>query len=751
MGCRNSNRPRSADCHPGEHARAVGRARTGVTDSGRNAGRALVGVGNAHILPSWLRSSLLRSRYFQAGEIRGDQTDNRYYRLKSYMNKKLQAVTEEEEKNAQQPAVHSPTFHAVVVPHTPAAGLDALIRASNLSDATPVPTSTVPVPPAAHLSPLSVAHTIEYGSSPSQSQNDAVPGPQRDNSDFPPVARSPETEGYFGPSSTFNFVSKVLPEGSHHTSDVQRDYNNKRMGPVWAGQESPFPYAQIILGQGNDERTTSHELPERSMADSLLDAYFNCVHRLYPFVHESTFRNEYERLWQPSTPQVAKLNPEWLAMLNMTFAYGCEFCDSIDREQVLPMASVFVSRGTLELCECWNLVGVMIRTAVSIGLHLPVTNEQSRDAVQREMVKRVWCGCYVIDRTLSMKFGRPPSIQMLNVHEMPLPLEVDDMYITRETLVPRQPAGRPSLTRFFIQTIKLTEIIDYIIKELYNSHAPKPNACQELDPVMRAANQYRVLGTTPSLDARLLSWWNLGPKHLREEPEIPDGIDFQRQRNVIYISQQVIEDPFQHSIAIASSKACILAAKQTVRLIHSQYHRQLLNSITYNLHYVFTAMGILLTLETMDEARLEALDETSYREVLDLGMEFLLATSNLSKLAGRYVAMLQKLRSSGHVLSKSSRGPGGIDMGLMSDSNPDPGSGSSSEIPNPVTMTASGTTTTTSLWMGQTLQAPVAGVSLDMNSQQNLDMDLLDIDFNDFLYGTGLPRDFITGQWSAFE
>ncbi|KAH8821945.1 fungal-specific transcription factor domain-containing protein [Xylogone sp. PMI_703] len=720
------------------------------------------------------------------------------------MNQKLHSVAEEKGKVAQRAVADSPASHVVVVPRTPAAGLDALIRASNLPDETSI-SAPVAGPSTAistsHVSPLSITHTSDHGTSPS---HDPVAGSQRGDSEFPPATRSPETEGYFGPSSTFNFVTKVLPEGSHQHNDVQGDYNNGRISTIAASQEPPFPYAQIILGTSDEGRTVEHDLPERAMADSLLDAYFNCVHRLYPFVHESTFRNQYERLWQPSLPEAAKFSPEWLAILNMTFAYGCEFSDTIDREQMLPMASVFVSRartlllprlflpgslervqallllchylqGTLELCECWNLVGVMIRTAVSIGLHLPVTNEQSRDAVQREMVKRVWCGCYVIDRTLSMKFGRPPSIQILNVHEMPLPLEVDDMYITRETLVPRQPTGRPSMTGFFMQTIKLTDIVDHVLKELYNGSNLKSNTMQELDPVLRAANQYRVLGATASVDARLLSWWNLVPKYLREEPEISDGVDFRRQRNVIYIrflnlrtllhrqalliySQQNIHDPFQRSIAIASSKACILASKQTIRLIHSQYYRQLLNSITYNLHYVFTAMGVLLTLETMDETRLKALDETSYREVLDLGMEFLLATSNLSKLAGRYVMMLQKLRSSGHVLSKPSRG---ADMSLVVESNNQGGSSNNSSteglnnsIPIASAAASSRTTATSSPWMGQPLQAQTQvpnGCGLDLNSQQNLETELLDIDFNDFLYGTGLPRDFITGQWSSFE
>jgi hypothetical protein len=239
-----------------------------------------------------------------------------------------------------------------------------------------------------------------------------------------------------------------------------------------------------------------------------------------------------------------------------------------------------------------------------------------------------------------------------------------------------------------------------------------------------------------------------------------------RQALLIF-SQQNIEDPFQRAIAAASSKACILAAKRTIELIHSQYHRQLLNSITYNLHCkcshamliytreltgrlqyldVFTAMGVLLTLETMNKASLMELEETNFRETLDLGMQFLLATSHLSILAGRYVTMLRKLKSNGQVLPKPSQGLGGSDPSGMRDIN----DGSKSRDQNMGSTLSS--ETISSPWTGQTLQAQVSGAGSDYNDpEQDMGLDLLDIDFSDFLYGTGLPRDFISGQWPMTE
>jgi hypothetical protein len=460
------------------------------------------------------------------------------------MNQKLRTVSEESGNISQRQIAPSLPAHAIIVP----------------SESGELSVPTITESPTAQASPLLVSHTIDRDPSESKPRNDTAQVVQVESAKFQHRSHSPEPAGYFGPSSTFDFVAKVLPGGSQHSNDIQEEYNRQSASNSTA-QESLFPSTPIIPTSSNDEGGQGRGLPERDLADRLLDAYFNCVHPLYPFVHESTFRDQYDRLWQPDSPD---FQPEWLAILNMAFANGCEFCESINREQVLPMASVFVSRartllaprlfqpgnlarvqallllchylqGTLDLCECWNLVGVMVRTAVSIGLHLSVTDDNRSNAVQKEMAKRVWCGCYIIDRTLSMKFGRPLSIQILNIHDTPLPLEVDDRYITPGTLAPRQPTGRPSLTGFFIQTIKLTGVIDCVLKELYSGPALRLSLSQELDFVALSENQHRVMGYTASLDARLLSWWNLVPKHLREEPAIPDSIDYQRQRNVIYI------------------------------------------------------------------------------------------------------------------------------------------------------------------------------------------------------------------------
>ncbi|KAL2004460.1 hypothetical protein VTN00DRAFT_3489 [Thermoascus crustaceus] len=631
-----------------------------------------------------------------------------------------------------------------------------------------------PLPPKTDISPFmsssadllssasqtaSPTNTAPYKVSSSVSGNSEQTELHESRSHTSPIGASGGPDEYFGDSSTFAFVSKVQSESQQENGMHLAGKTQDRVTNVSSAQ-------MMSIDMGLTEADMRSELPERHVADSLVDAYFSRVHPLYPFVHEGCFRVEYERMWTHVSQSPSR--PSWYALLNLVFAFGCEFCDAVREEDVLAAAFPFVARartlifpyifkggnlelvqalllmchylqGTLELNECWNLVGLMIRTAVSIGLHAnPETGALT--AVEKEVRKRVWWGCFIIDRTLSMKFGRPPSIRATDGSDVQIPLDVDDQYITKDSLLPRQPASRPSMTAFFTQTIKLAHIIDNILRDLYstNKKAPRPTGADS--PVALGTNLSHILSNAVDLDGQLQSWWQEMPDHLRHQPGVADGPDFQRQRTVMLIrylhirillqrqlllifTRQHIEDAFLRTVTIAGSQTCISAARQTIRLICTEYHRHLLNSLWYNLHYVFTAMGVLLTLQTMDKARLKLLGyEDEEEDTLEYGMEFLRRASRTctSSLASRYVGMLEHIhnraKKTSDVMGGSPRRNGSSDESSQADDN-------------------------------RTLRA-----SLHPEGQPALPgkldtfcttLDLDGVDFSDLLYGTGLPQDLL--------
>ncbi|KAH7372169.1 fungal-specific transcription factor domain-containing protein [Cadophora sp. MPI-SDFR-AT-0126] len=506
---------------------------------------------------------------------------------------------------------------------------------------------------------------------------------------------------------------------------------------------------------------SAYGLPERQLADSLIDRYFNRAHPLYPFVHEATFRAEYENAWANSSD--SPLRPSWYALLNIILALGCEFNDEIPVGEVTNTVSRFVAnsrciilthiykkgnlefvqallilchylQGTLRLNECWNLVGLMIRTAFSIGLQLnPI--DLPLPTVDKEMRKRVWWGCFIIDRTVSMKFGRPPSIQEKDAEAVPLPLVVDDQYINNQTTNSRQPTGRPSITAFFVHTIKLSKIIESALRILYTNKWKFPQPTESEKRVPLVPEESNILGNVILLDGQLQSWWRERPIHLSQEPIIAEGEIFQRQQNVLRVrymqiriliqrpllsmfSRQPIEDDFFRAITIAGAQTCILAAHQTVRMICDLYHRGLLNSSWYNLYYMFTSIGVLFHAQSMDNSKLALLGNPLDQKVIECGMEFLKAATSTesSCLASRYTTMLRR---------------------FLEKPNQDHRQGQEEQVRCIGTSSRQSSKDRQATGKSPTLGMPAPAGDVDFNNEIGLD----DFIFDDLFFDTGIPYD----------
>jgi hypothetical protein len=160
-------------------------------------------------------------------------------------------------------------------------------------------------------------------------------------------------------------------------------------------------------------------LPPRRTADHLVDLYFRYVHTLYPWLHEPSFRTQYEHLWQG---QKEDDDPLFYCILNLVLALGCQFSTLFEssihsgdtffnRAKTLLGFSIF-DVGTLQVVQalllmgsylqstnrpnrCWNVLGMGIRVAQGLGLHI---ERKMGDLVERETRRRAWWGCVLMDR-----------------------------------------------------------------------------------------------------------------------------------------------------------------------------------------------------------------------------------------------------------------------------------------------------------------------------------------------------------------
>jgi hypothetical protein len=135
---------------------------------------------------------------------------------------------------------------------------------------------------------------------------------------------------------------------------------------------------------------------------------------------------------------------------------------------------------------------------------------------------------------------------------------------------------------------------------------------------------------------------------------------------------------------------------------------------------IFTSMGVLLHLYSIDKAKLEQLEYEEEDEILKWGMEFLTAASTTSTLAARYATLLQGVRSK--TSPKDPLGQSGTDAELRH---------TSVIAKAPVTPQPPETPQSSRLRQG------VFG-----NGHTEIDLD--GMNFDDLLFGAGIPQDIMS-------
>lgn len=189
-----------------------------------------------------------------------------------------------------------------------------------------------------------------------------------------------------------------------------------------------------------DLNSATLALPPRSLADHLVECYFDRVFYLYPLFHRPSFESAYRSLWE-SAPRTHLEAPSPLVglggssnagphsivfhcALNAIFALGCHFSDLTGHDRDAAaftfflrskalMGLDFLESETLSVVQallittlflqstpfagrCWNSVGIACRLAQGLGLHTESSGGR-RTAVETEIRRRVWHCCVVLD------------------------------------------------------------------------------------------------------------------------------------------------------------------------------------------------------------------------------------------------------------------------------------------------------------------------------------------------------------------
>jgi hypothetical protein len=287
------------------------------------------------------------------------------------------------------------------------------------------------------LTPLTYGHpsqqnVIDISESPALPENMPSPGgPQAEESRgidsmTGVVGDESASQEFFGSSSAGSFMRQIKS-----AIDVKIGLPPKKAPEPGPCKSSLFQMSPPTQRIGGLEENVDYVLPSRKTADNLMDVYWTLVHPLYPFLNRQMFEDAYESIWSGSSPNTDERM--LMCTMNVIFALGCQLSQSIRPERREAQAKVYFKRaqdllhldlwdiGSTELIQClllmgqylqstntphqcWMVVGHAVRVAQSLGFHLPESSVGLQSPMERELARRIWHGCIMMDRCVPFGF-----------------------------------------------------------------------------------------------------------------------------------------------------------------------------------------------------------------------------------------------------------------------------------------------------------------------------------------------------------
>lgn len=127
-------------------------------------------------------------------------------------------------------------------------------------------------------------------------------------------------------------------------------------------------------------------------------------------------------------------------------------------------------QATSNLSECYTFVGIALRSALRMGLHRHLPHVHMTP-IDEETRRRVFHVIQQMDIFLSTTIGLPLVLQDKDI-DQPLPIEVNDEYITEHGIL-TPPPGTPSFFQAFNAHAKLMRILAKVVQHLYPPNGTK--------------------------------------------------------------------------------------------------------------------------------------------------------------------------------------------------------------------------------------------------------------------------------------
>ncbi|OKL57307.1 hypothetical protein UA08_07497 [Talaromyces atroroseus] len=292
--------------------------------------------------------------------------------------------------------------------------------------------------------------------------------------------------------------------------------------------------ASSARGPYNDSRQNDldYPLPARQQADNLLSSYWNYVHVLYPFLDKPQTEEDYANIWNQENFITNKKS--FLCLLNSIFAISSRhvrlaapdderlaatFCQRARELMDIESYSICLVQSYLLLAlyfqsideprTCWMFVGLAIRTAQVLEFHLIETSEQEPDNRTTDLFRKVWLGCVLMDREVSMMYGRPCMIDHKTAAAVPLPLLEEEIFQLGHVQSHNTQAPQTHAADFYSISLRLYDILHDVLHHTYPGKSQGcSNSAEYCSPF--EANTFVV-----ELEERLSRWEDKIPNYYK--------------------------------------------------------------------------------------------------------------------------------------------------------------------------------------------------------------------------------------------
>ncbi|RFN44174.1 hypothetical protein FIE12Z_11566 [Fusarium flagelliforme] len=505
------------------------------------------------------------------------------------------------------------------------------------------------------------------------------------------------TEEFFGKSSAGSFTAQIKK-----AIDV-------RLGKSTAHpSETAFNFAQsnvsAIASISATSPALSYVLPPRRQADHLMELYWFYVDPLYPFLDRKRWTAAYNAIFAGTAMD---LNERvFMATLNVILALSTQLLECQSLEQREQSSEAFFRRaqellpmnpwepGSLELVQCllvtsqylqstynphqtWMVIGSAIRMAQGLGLHLPETSASRSDPGERELLRRIWYGCVLMDRMVSVTHGRPAMISQHPTNTVPLP--------TSSTTSGQSMIQNPEYYSFFVRSVRLYEIIHKTMIAFYSPTQSSRSKDKEAHSDSESVDgEDEDLDRVVQLDRCISRWESRLPNHLRWDVLESNRDEIARRQTVILrmrflharilllrpvlsrfcLTQSPIDkrpdDNLQARVVQQGAMFCVTTAQNMIQTLvkHQSVDSTvgLLPAWWYRVYYVYSAATVLIAAKLRSDVFSAAEIGRSWGQAISL----LKTHEQFGQSARRCVAALHILSSK--ILQATPRGSPGREV-----------------------------------------------------------------------------------------